>query len=254
METDTTPTTGQQEPWVSHHNKKGRVWGGLIIVLVGIALLARKMGAAVPEWLFTWEILMITIGLYMGVRHSFRGPGWLIVMLIGIIFLLDDITPELNIRPYFWPILLIGAGLFMMLRPSRRCGPDGRKRWRPYPPSPGQSPAAAEDMMDTVSVFGGVKKNVISKDFKGGEITCVFGGAEINLSQSDIHGRVTLELTQLFGGTRLVIPPHWRVQSELVAVLGGIEDHRTANGAVDDSKVLVLKGTSIFGGIDIKSF
>jgi hypothetical protein len=70
---------------------------------------------------------------------------------------------------------------------------------------------------------------------------------------------VVLDLTQIFGGTKLIVPHHWKVQSkDLVAVFGGVEDKRPMLGSTsptdENSKVLVLKGTCIFGGIDIKSY
>jgi hypothetical protein len=126
----------------------------------------------------------------------------------------------------------------------------------------GENPAAdayrempPEDMLDSVSIFGGVKKVVTSKNFKGGDIVCFMGGAEINLSQADIQGPATIELFQAFGGTKLVVPPHWEVKSEAIAIFAGIEDKRPPQpGVFDPTKVLILKGTTIFGGIEIKSY
>jgi hypothetical protein len=103
-----------------------------------------------------------------------------------------------------------------------------------------------------------VKKNVISKSFRGGEVVNVFGGTEINLMQADLDGRVVLDLTMIFSGTKLLIPAHWKVQNEeLVTIFGGIEDKRPMladASMLDQNKVIVLKGTCIFGGIDIKSY
>ena len=96
---------------------------------------------------------------------------------------------------------------------------------------------------------------VVSKKFQGGEIVSILGGSDINLSQSDIQGKVRLETTNIMGGTKLVIPPTWDVQSELVALFGGVEDKRDIRaGNIDPQKVLVLEGTCLFGGIEIRSF
>jgi hypothetical protein len=81
------------------------------------------------------------------------------------------------------------------------------------------------------------------------------GGAEYNLSQADITGPVSIEIIQVFGGTKLVVPPHWEIRTEAVAVFAGIEDKRPAQpGTFDPSKVLILKGTTVFGGIEIRSY
>ena len=111
--------------------------------------------------------------------------------------------------------------------------------------------------MDSVSIFGSLKKNIITKDFKGGEAVLIFSGAELNLSQADINGKVSIDLTQMFAGSKLIVPPHWTIHTEdMVCIFGGVEDKRTfrQDALTDSSKVLVLKGTCIFGGIDIKSF
>ena len=53
-----------------------------------------------------------------------------------------------------------------------------------------------------------------------------------------------------------MVPPNWEVRSESVAVFAGIEDKRNLlpGSRFDPNKVLIIKGTSVFGGIEIKSF
>ncbi|MGV3538590.1 MAG: hypothetical protein ACO1OQ_02200, partial [Rufibacter sp.] len=66
---------------------------------------------------------------------------------------------------------------------------------------------------------------------------------------------VVLEVTQIFGGTSLIVPANWRVRSEVAAVFGGVDEKRSfAVAAKDSDKLLVLKGTLLFGGIEIKSY
>lgn len=112
---------------------------------------------------------------------------------------------------------------------------------------------SSEDALEASVVFGSIKKNIISKDFKGGEVNCVFGGAVINLTQADINGKAVLEVNCVFGGAKLIVPQHWQVQAgELVTVMGGIDDKRPQQGAsANTDKILVLKGSAVFGGIEI---
>lgn len=242
----------QHNKWEHMHSTKGRIFSGIFVVIIGVVLLAKQMGVELPQWLFTWEMLIVVIGLYTGIKHDFKHISWLILVAIGGILLIDDIFPETQLENFLWPGVVIFIGLIMISTAGRR-----KERWREWREKcrnfSGEE--VNENMLDTVSVFGGIKKNIISKDFKGGEITCVFGGAEINLTQADINGNVILEVTQVFGGTRLIIPANWEIQSEIVAVLGSIEDKRpVTDHYTPDKKVLVLKGVTLFGGIDIKSF
>ncbi|MBV9986176.1 MAG: hypothetical protein JO301_00740 [Chitinophagaceae bacterium] len=241
-----------------------RVWTGLILVIIGGALLVQKMGIDLPSWLFTWPMILVLIGLITGLKHGFRNPSWLIFIGVGGFFLADDIAADLNFKPYFWPVMIIGLGLLFLMRPKKKWHYlKDTEKWVDMPESeiPGYAStsipndAVAEDMLDSVSIFGGVKKVVTSKNFRGGDIVCFMGGAEINLSQADIQGPATIELFQAFGGTKLVVPPHWEVKSEAIAIFAGIEDKRPPQpGKFDPTKILILKGTTIFGGIEIKSY
>lgn len=232
------------------HSPLGKALGGAILLAVGGVLMARQLGVIFPEWLFTWPVLVIVIGIYIGARHLFRNPGWVIMVGIGSVFLLDHIYTDINITTFFWPLFIMAAGLFMIIKPRRKHYQAADDWEHGYT----ETENVSDDRIETVSVFGGVKKNIISKNFKGGEITCVMGGAEINLSQADIQGRVVLEVTQVLGGTKLIIPSNWDVQPEMVAVLGGIEDKRKMQGEDTTDKLLVIRGTTVLGGIEIKSY
>ncbi len=267
------------EDWQDWHNYRhppaGRILGGIVLVGIGAVLFLEKMGYFIPGWILTWKMLLIAIGIYVGARHLFRGFGWLIPILIGLLFLADDFIPGFSIRPFIWPIVIVIIGLFMIFRPKRRFNYHGwHNKWRHkhhrfhqrhqgfHHPVEWQqqdnysgNQGSTEERLDAVVVFGSTKKNIISKDFKGGEVTCVFGGVEINLSQADITGKVTLELNQVFGAIKLIIPPHWQVHpDETVTFMGGIEDRRPQDNITEPGKVLILKGSSVFGGIDISSY
>src|SRR5690606_1274844 len=112
-----------------------------------------------------------------------------------------------------------------------------------------------DEVIDSVSIFGGTTKTVLSKSFKGGEIVTIMGGTILNLSHADLDGVAIIEVVQVFGGTKIIIPQNWEVNTEMAAIFGGIDDKRMFQGkALQSGKTLVIKGTSIFGGIEIKSF
>ncbi len=241
-----------QHKWDHMHSTKGRVFSGILVVVVGLILLLKQFGIDFPEWLFTWEALLILTGLYLGIKHDFKHASWIVLILIGSVLIVDDIFPETNLEQFLWPTVIMLVGIVMVSTAGKR-----KQRWKNWRECSrrNSSTQSSENMLDTVSIMGGVKKNVITKDFKGGEITCILGGCEINLSQADFNGRVILEITQIFGGTMLIVPSNWEIQSESVAILGGIEDKRdTKQINPTGDKILVLKGVTIFGGIDIKTY
>jgi predicted membrane protein len=249
----TSPVSPQDSgnPKREYREPQGRIMGGLIIVAVGGVLLARQLGIELPYWLFNWPMLLIVIGIFVGAKHNFRDTKWLIPVVIGTLFLVNNHLFYFDLFRYFWPIFIIGLGLFMILRSRKNF--SSSKKWEDRMSS---ESVGAEDVLECVTIFGGVKKNIISKDFKGGEAVTFFGGTELNLMQADTKDRIHLELVQVFGGTKLIVPPHWKIQTEeMVTIFGGLNDKRPIQATVsDDAKVIVLKGTCLFGGIDIKSY
>jgi predicted membrane protein len=254
--------------WEKSH-RRGKKVGGVLLVLFGALFLARELGAMIPAWLFTWKMVLIAIGIAIAFKSNFRNWTWLAFIGLGIGFIIGDLYPEMHIKHIVWPLVLIFIGMVMIFKPRRKWDPERWNKWQRhrynrysnYQGKDCESWCRTEatdsegDHIDSTSVFGGVKKNIISKNFKGGEITNVFGGAEYNLSQADFNETITLEITQFFGGTRLIIPSNWEIKSELTAVLGSIEDKRPiqTNVVSTDNKVLILKGTSVFGGIELRS-
>lgn len=235
----------------------GRVLGGIVIVLAGTALLLRKSGVAFPNWFFSFEMLLITIGLYIWARHTFSRPGGLILMAFGGFLLLDDIIPDLSIGPYIWPLIIISIGAYMIFNP----GGNSRKKFMKSRFSKKNEADAFnlendEEFLNSTVIFAGIKKRFFTKDFKGGKIVCIMGGMELDLNHSEIKQPITIDVTQVFGGTKIIIPANWNIKSELVAIAGGVEDkrHQASPEDEDPNKTIILRGTCIFGGIDIKSY
>lgn len=238
------------------HSKHSRVWTGIFILLIGLAALLKASIPLFPDWVFSWQMLLVALGMFIGVRHNFRGVAWFILMLIGGVFLLTDIYPEFNLRRYMWPFALIAVGLFIIMRPRNRWNWNDKKSPEGADPLMTEGEGfSKEDFVESTSIFGGAKKIIISKNFKGGDLVNIFGGTELDLSQADFTGTAVIELTTIFGGTKLLLPSNWSVKSEAVTIFGGIEDKRRMQTITEvPDKTLLIRGTVIFGGIDIKSF
>ncbi|MEI9935521.1 MAG: hypothetical protein WDM71_11885 [Ferruginibacter sp.] len=246
-------------------NGNSRTWTGIILLIIGGVIFARNAGVPLPDWIFNWGTLLMVIGFYIGIRHQFHGTGWLIMFVIGAYFSIENSFPTIVLDKYTWPLLIIFIGLIFILRPNRNRNyghfekvnywKEKKQEWEQQYKEYKSDRTDNEDYIDVTSILGGIKKNILSKDFKGGDAVSILGGAEINLSQADITGRVVLELTQVLGGTKLIVPPHWDVRAELVSIFGGVEDKRPLDaGSIDHTKILILRGTSIFGGIEIRSY
>jgi predicted membrane protein len=249
-------------------SRNSGLWIGLIVVSVGIFLFIDRLDLVIfPHWLFSWEVLLIVIGLAIGVKKNFKSVGWLVLVLLGTFFLLDDIPGFEFLRPYAFPIGVIVVGFFLIVRSATRPSVDYQKN-NASASADNTSRATgifgsneqhgnaggAEDFVDLLAVFGGIKKRIFSKSFKGGKTTNLFGGTELDLTQADIEGTAVLDIAQAFGSVEIIVPANWEVKSDITTILGGIDDKRSTLTAPSGGKKLILTGTCIFGGVDIKSF
>jgi predicted membrane protein len=251
-------------------------WIGIIFLVLGGVFLLRYLGLGFPSWVFSWKIILISIGVLIGLKDGFRGPSWLILVGIGSFFLLDDIFPDLDINRLIIPLVLLGIGLMLVFRPksllnSNRSSKETEEGIPDYDSSGNvvssgssqksaneglfTSDSSTDNELNVVSIFANVRKNILTKNFKGGEIVCIFGGAEINLNNADIPQTVKIEAVNIFGGTKLYVPNNWEIKSEVAAIFGGVEDKRRFPSiTVVPDRTLILKGFCMFGGLEIKSY
>ena len=248
---------------MEHRSRHGHIWTGVFILLIGVAALLKTSVTDLPDWVFSWQTFLIALGFFIGIKHAFKGHAWLILILIGGAFLAREIYPDLAIKPYIWPTALIIVGAYLILKPRHRHLCYEKEEQKKTTAGSGIEDATVidetfdskEDFIDTTSIFSGARKNIISKKFKGGDVVNIFGGTELDLTRADFTGTAVIEFTTIFGGTKLVVPSNWVVKSEAVTIFGGLEDKRNMQSIGDNpEKVLLLKGTIIFGGIEIKSF
>lgn len=250
-------------------HRRGKIFGGVLIVVAGSLFLAKELGAEIPHWIFTWKMFLIAVGLIIGVKHKFMHPGWLILVLVGGAFLLSDLYPGIALKPVLWPVLVILFGLFIIFKPRRKNRERYWKKWQKHHERHHryhkhykaddnwcmQATNSDEEVLDYTTFMGGIKKNILSKNFRGGEVVAVFGGTEINLLQADFETSATLDLTCVFAGVKLIVPANWEVNSELVSAFGSVEDKRPVQPKTEGPvKTLILKGSVFFGGIDIRNY
>jgi predicted membrane protein len=221
---------------------------GVILVIIGLLLVIRNTGFF-PDFInhviFSWPMLLVTIGLIITLGSSQEKTAGVIVMAVGGFFLIPLIFRETFNINMFWPSVFIVIGVIIIF--SRKKG------WS----SISRTSSSGDDYIDLVHVFSGGERQIVSDNFKGGKITAVFGGSEIDLTKAKLApGRSELELACIFGGATIIVPDDWFVSIEVTPVLGGFSDSRKLHPGrnIDPSRQLVIKGAVVFGGGEIKSY
>lgn len=223
-----------------------RVWLGAILIILGGLFLLNSLD--IFNFRFTrifisWPFFFFVIGLYILVQTEKKVFGAILTGLGGL-FLIPRIIPGVYISwSVVFPILLIAVGLYIILH-SRKNTEFLRGEIK-------------EDTVDDISIFGGGDKIVTSKNFKGGNITAIFGGSEINMTQCQLaEGVNSIDVFALFGGTTIIVPKHWNVVVSVSSILGGFSNKGIKDPTIeiDTSRSLVIKGLVIFGGGEVKNF
>ena len=68
-----------ENPNIQQH--KSRTTVGAIILVIGSLLLIGQFDL-VPDWLFSWPIILIGVGVYSGVKHNFRNKSWFVLICL----------------------------------------------------------------------------------------------------------------------------------------------------------------------------
>jgi predicted membrane protein len=111
-----------------------------------------------------------------------------------------------------------------------------------------------EGYINETNIFSGSKHKVINQVFRGGKVSNIFGGTEIDLTHATLpEGQTELTIDCIFGGITLIVPDDWKIILNINSVMGGFSDKRLRIGqSSDPGKVLIIRGSAIFGGGEIK--
>ncbi len=228
-----------------------RIIAGVLLMLAGGLLLLDTFNLTdfpLKYYIFSWKTLLIGIGIILLAAKERQTPGYVLIGL-GIIFWLPSLVDyNIDLHQIFLPALLMGIGVIIL---TRRSGHRRRNVWHGNPPN-----GVNSDYIDDIAILGGGSKHVQSKNFKGGTITAIFGGSEFNMRDAELSPEgCTIDVFNMFGGSKLIIPEAWEVKSDVVSIFGGFTDKRLIKTALTESKnIILIKGVVIFGGLEVKSY
>ncbi len=228
----------------SQRHSSGRIFWGLVLILLGVLFLLDQMGRVdfgdlISSW---WPLILVAAGLWQLISSNFQElAGGLFLIVIGALFQLAKLEIiGRNAWHYVWPALIIGLGLWVLIGAFRRS-------------SAAKFPGSKEDELDAFAIFAGLNRRIESQNFRGGKATAILGGIELDFTSVRLaEAKAGLELTAILGGIDVRVPRHIRVQLDGNPVLGGVENkHNYAPGSGAE-QTLSIKATAILGGIEIK--
>lgn len=221
---------------------------GLVIIGAGILLLMSNLGiiAFRDMWDFL-PLILVFIGLQRLVDAAGRPMGsilgGMLVALGGLWFVANMGWFHIDHRVITPAIVMMIGALFLVRAIDRQT----------IPPSSTSDPGELVGTLNEWALFGGIKRNISTQDFRGGSLFAMFGGIEIDLRRAGIaSAEAVIDANAVFGGIELHVPPTWTVVIRGQSIFGGYEDKTLpASDSATPDRRLILTGMALFGGVSI---
>jgi len=108
------------------------------------------------------------------------------------------------------------------------------------------------DEVALMAVFDGIELESRARAFKGGSMVAWFGGIEVDLGRAELAAEgARLSVHALFGGIEITVQRGWRVESEVKALLGGVQTPARGDDQDEGAPVLTVTGLAVLGGIQV---
>lgn len=214
---------------------------GVGMIFLGVLAALDNLGIADMHIVIKLFVPLVLISMGVVKIRQDGGTGGYALVIAGAFALL--ISFGRHAEEFIGPMVLVAVGIFVIvksLNKHRGKSPDQRY---------------SEDMVSGSAIFSGYKRRVVSQAFRGGDLTSIFGGFEVDLRQASIkESPARIDIFVLFGGGELRVPEDWRVEIQASAVFGGIEDKTHCQGEAirEDQPRLIVTGMALFGGMEVK--
>lgn len=240
---------------MEHRKSDKRFFFGVVLIVLGVILILERLNLipdTVADLLISWQMLLVGIG-FLSLIGGNRTAGTILIVIGGFFMIPEIITVPHEIRRIYWPLILVAIGIAVLLRQR-----DHRALNKNDDPVIVNPDDKSIHTFDDFVIFGGREVFVNSQNLAGGKATSIFGGIEFDLRRASLKpGGAVIDCVSVFGGCGFKIPMDWNVRNEVTTIFGAFTDKRgeTYNERYyDPSKTLVIKGVSIFGGVEIKHF
>lgn len=210
---------------------------GVIILLIGIFCLIGIFNPSFQlDFGIVWPLVLIAISIYYIIKEEKVDFTKLLMLFIGLWFLLEN-TNLIN-SPYdkaFWPLILIITGGYIIFGSLNHDIKTPKQKYS----------------KNYFGIFSEVEDKIKTKNFKGADVYCIFGGAELDLRELELKNNAVLNVYCIFGGATIKVSDNYNVICNSTAILGGNEN-KAAIENNEDRNNLIINCISFCGGTEIK--
>jgi predicted membrane protein len=216
---------------------------GLLVIGIGVMFTLDNLGVAYfnLRLLRYWPAALIAIGVVKlwQARDGTGGAfGGFVFTLAGTWLLLEQTTVMRISFLDLWPLLLVFFGIYLV--------------WQGVSVPRQRNVGDANSTVSAIAILGGVVRGNNSRAFKGGDLTAIMGGCELDLRQANIESDAVIDVFAIWGGIEIRVPEDWTVVPRVVPFMAGVED-KTRPSQTAVQKRLIVRGFVIMAGVELKN-
>jgi hypothetical protein len=216
---------------------------GLLLLAMGLLLFLQNVGWLGERGLQFWPLALIVVGTL-----KLLAPGGTFDRLFGLSLVafgtlrIATRLLDLDVGPLdILAVVLVGFGAALLWR-----GVFGGSDVDAGPA------LEAADTFSALAFMGGYATRLNSQRFRGGDVTALMGGVELDLRACDLQEPAVIDIFAMWAGIEIRVPEDWLVELQGMPILAGFEEKTRARPGTTQKR-LIVRGSAIMGGIEVKN-
>lgn len=225
--------------------KFGNILWGLVFIVIGIIWGLNALGIADINVFFKgWWTLFIIIPCFIGLFTDRSKTGNLIGLLIGLTLLASAqrIISFSMIWKLLVPAVLVIIGLSFIFKDV--IGSKVNKEIKKLNEN-------RKNGTEYCATFASQNLNFDGEDFKGVDLSAVFGAIKCGLKKANITEDQVINASAIFGGIEIYVPTDVNIKIKSTPIFGGVSD-KTIRNSNPNAPTLYINAYCMFGGVDIR--
>ena len=203
-----------------------RNWIGVLLIVIGAGFLLDRFydmhfSEIFHNW---WAIIFVIGGAVKIIRQPEKLVGGLFLIALGGLLIANQVY-DIDFWATAIPLVLIIGGIGFLLRERDNTTRVHIKHTFSLGGSAKNTSELNDEQINVSAIFSGSSHRVQSKKFRGGKISALFGGVELDLRTAEMaSSEASLDVDCTFGGVEIKVPQAWQVVVQGTPIFGGIEN------------------------------
>ena len=221
---------------------------GLALVALGVLIALDVLGVMNINFFFEgWWTLLIIIPCFIGLFTDMDKTVSVVGIVVGSLILLvkQDVVDGSIIWRLIFPVVLVIIGLsFLIQGIFDKNAKEIRRRL--------DQRGSADKVNHHAAAFNTLKVDYAGMSFSNCEANASFGSVTVDLRAARIEPDPVVTASGVFGKVTILVPAGVGVKVSSTSLFGAVSDHRLNKAQAPNAPTIFVKGTGVFGGVEIR--